>query len=90
MKKPKAPYNTKWTKSIDGWCNDAGWKIRQVNGYNGTRATKLYWVYTPEHVRFTPTGHYDDAVSFQCVRSAKKYIEFILANPKLMHVKTGR
>lgn len=61
-----------------------GWKRRAVGGWITTdgkwsirgpiMSKPMFWVYHGNE-RFTPTGKYDDSVSFKTVAQAKRFIE---------------
>ena len=63
----------RWTKSFDGWVS-GDWKVRRAPSFN----RPLFWLYY-RHARFTPTGRYDDAVSFPTAAAAKDFARAMAA-----------
>ena len=58
----------KWSKTATGWTAHDGlcrWTIR-----GPIMGKPMFWLYR-DGSRFTPTGRYDDVVSFTTVREAK-------------------
>jgi hypothetical protein len=63
-----------WTKGVMGREHWNGWTVRRAPSFrveNG-QVTRLYWLYR-NGSRYTPTGRYDDAVSFPSAPAARAY-----------------
>lgn len=69
----------KWTKTSTGWtANDgiARWTIRgPIIGIS------MFWLYR-NGSRFTPTGRYDDVVSFTTTREAQRKVRDYMPKPE--------
>lgn len=62
----------KWRRTASGnWITvDGKWTIR-----GPIMGKPMYWLYdSVNHVRYTPTGKYDDCVNFPTVAEAKKFV----------------
>lgn len=59
-----------WTRSWKGWVSTDGvWTIR-----GPIFGQPMFWLYR-DGSRFTPTGRYNDAVSFTTAAEAKAFVE---------------
>jgi hypothetical protein len=65
-----------WRKSLDGLIAVDGrgdrWRIQ-----GPIMAKAMFWVRRNGH-RYTPTGKYDDAVSFKTVKEAKGFVDQLI------------
>jgi len=66
-----------WRKTAVGdwtaYADRRRYRVRRVNGFNPP-AGPWFWVYV-NGVRYTPTGHYEDAVSFPTAIKARRFAE---------------
>jgi hypothetical protein len=62
-----------WRRSLDGWTKD----VARVRG--PIMGKDMFWVYI-NGSRYTPTGHFEDAVSFATGAAARAYADEILGN----------
>lgn len=70
-----------WKRTATGnWItSDGKWSIR-----GPIFGKPMYWLYDAvHHNRYTPTGKYDDCVSFTSLKSAKRFVEGVHSNIKL-------
>lgn len=70
MNNLKQAASPEWKRcAVGGWITaDGVWRIR-----GPIWGIQMYWVYN-QHGRFTPTGKYNDCVSFVSVYSAKRFV----------------
>lgn len=60
-----------WKKVLDGWLSKNGkWRIR-----GPIMSKPMYWLIQTGVGRYTPTGKYEDVVSFTTLDAAKQYAE---------------
>jgi len=58
------------------------YRIRRVNGFKAG-AGPWFWLYV-NGARHTPTGSYEDAVSFSSAASARRYAEKLSSRAKIV------
>ena len=57
----------KWRRTATGWVStDGRWRVR-----GPIMGQKMFWLYRVGFGRFTPTGRYEDVVSFPTAAQAK-------------------
>lgn len=63
-----------WNRGATGdWVSEDGkWRVR-----GPIMSRPMYWLYAVGVGRYTPTGKYEDAVSFVSATKAKRYAEQI-------------
>ena len=68
-----------WVKRAVGGIvsEDGKWAIRTVTLSTVVIGHPVYWLYQVGVGRYTPTGDYDDVVSFNTCKAAKQYAEKI-------------
>ena len=56
-----------WRRALDGWVSgDGRWRVRKVQ--------RVFWIYR-DHQRFTPTGRFEDVLSYTSALAAKARCE---------------
>lgn len=67
----------RWVQCVNGYARD-GWKLRKITAVVDGGAP-MFWLYRPDHKRYTPTGLHNDSVSWRGLAAAKRGADEIIA-----------